>query len=349
LEKDYSDLEIQNYSPSGAIIPRNRQLPILKGVNDYLVRFWYYPKLVKGLRSDIFHIVDHANAYLIGSLDTAKAVVTCHDLMTLKLSRGEIPYGYEDTKGSWFASGAFKYSSAHIPKANKIIAASFSTKSDLVRLLNCKAKGIKVIYYGIDRVFSRMIDRERVSMQRRVVAGRARFVLLNIGSRSAYKNFAGLLHAFRHIVRRYGKEVFLIRIGGVSKKNLGFIEKFNLRPYMRILPWMPPSELTFFYNLADLFVFPSLYEGFGWPPVEAMACGLPVVSSDKGGLKEAVGEAAYIIDPYDANNISSGIIKALEESSLRGALIAKGLERAKRLKWEDAARETNQIYRQILN
>jgi glycosyltransferase involved in cell wall biosynthesis len=116
---------------------------------------------------------------------------------------------------------------------------------------------------------------------------------------------------------------------------------------VRVLGFVPDQTLQILYHLASVFVFPSLYEGFGLPPLEAMACGTPVVTSNASSLPEVVGDAAVLVDPYDARSIAEGIRRVLVDDQLRADLSARGEERARSFSWEQAARRVHQIYRDV--
>lgn len=122
------------------------------------------------------------------------------------------------------------------------------------------------------------------------------------------------------------------------------IKELNLKEDVIFLGYVPTEELPKFYNAADLFVYPSLYAGFGLPPLEAMACGTPVITSNLSSLPEVVGNAGIMINPYDKNQLVKAMYKVLTDKNLRENLIKKGLERAKIFNWEKAARETLRVY-----
>jgi glycosyltransferase involved in cell wall biosynthesis len=117
-----------------------------------------------------------------------------------------------------------------------------------------------------------------------------------------------------------------------------------------IMPgYLPTDELRSLYSYADLFVYPSLYEGFGLPPLEAMVCGAPVITSNSSSFPEVVGDAALQIDPQDPDALADAVKAVLEDESLAAALRARGFDRAKRFSWERAARETLEVYREVGN
>jgi glycosyltransferase involved in cell wall biosynthesis len=125
------------------------------------------------------------------------------------------------------------------------------------------------------------------------------------------------------------------------------VHRHQLHKYVRFLGFVPLETLAVMYRLAGVFVFPSLYEGFGLPPLEAMASGTPVVTSNVSSLPEVAGDAAVLVDPYDANAIADGIYRVLTDTTLRNDLKRRGLERATQFSWESAVRRVREIYAQV--
>ncbi|MBC7249972.1 MAG: glycosyltransferase family 4 protein, partial [Anaerolineae bacterium] len=126
------------------------------------------------------------------------------------------------------------------------------------------------------------------------------------------------------------------------------VEKLGLKDEVEFAGYVPAEELPLWYNAADLFVFPSLYEGFGLPPLEAMACGTPVVSSNAASLPEVVGEAGLLIDPYDVEGLAAAMRRVLTDRELSTQLRERGLRRARQFSWKEAARQTVAVYEQVL-
>jgi len=126
------------------------------------------------------------------------------------------------------------------------------------------------------------------------------------------------------------------------------VQRLELEHYVRFTGYVEEEDLPALYNGADLFVFPSLYEGFGLPVLEAMACGTPVVTSNTSSLPEVAGDAALLVDPYDVEEIATAMRRILEDEALTAELRAKGLARAKEFSWERTARETIAVYEKVL-
>lgn len=172
-----------------------------------------------------------------------------------------------------------------------------------------------------------------------------------VGAEEPRKNIQVLINSFDKLKSKIS-QIKLLKVGTpnylrVREKLLKQIESLNLQKDVIFAGYVPESELAKIYNAVDLFVFPSLYEGFGIPPLEAMACGTPVITSNSSSLPEVVGDAAIIIDPYDANKFAEEMYEVLTEDGLREEMIRKGLDRSKMFSWEKAARKTREIYEQV--
>jgi glycosyltransferase involved in cell wall biosynthesis len=128
-----------------------------------------------------------------------------------------------------------------------------------------------------------------------------------------------------------------------AKEDLELIERLGIKDWIHFTGWVSHDDLPAFYNLADLFVLPSLYEGFGIPLLEAMACGCPVLTSTTGSPPEVVEDAGYLVNPIKVDDIAAGICEVLSNSELRSAMVVKGLERVKDFSWEKCARETLRV------
>ena len=128
-----------------------------------------------------------------------------------------------------------------------------------------------------------------------------------------------------------------------AKEDLELIERLDIKDWIHFTGWISHDDLPAFYNLADLFVLPSLYEGFGIPLLEAMACGCPVLTSTTGSPPEVVEDAGYLVNPIKVDDIAAGICEVLSNSELRSAMVVKGLERVKDFSWEKCARETLRV------
>ena len=212
---------------------------------------------------------------------------------------------------------------------------SEQSKRDILKFFNVPPEKIVVTPNAIDDRFSAPPSEEHV------VNTRERYqlshsYLLYVGNIKPHKNLERLIEAF-HLVRSQGRsELELIIIGDEISKLQSLrraVHRYDIHRYVRFLGYVPDKTLAVLYRLASVFVFPSLYEGFGLPPLEAMASGTPVVTSNVSSLPEVVGDAAVLVDPYSAESIADGILTVLRSTHLRGELSKRGLERVKAFSW----------------
>jgi glycosyltransferase involved in cell wall biosynthesis len=171
--------------------------------------------------------------------------------------------------------------------------------------------------------------------------------LLYVGNIKPHKNLERLIEAF-YLVRAEGRsELELVIIGDEISKLQSLrraVHKHDIHRYVRFLGFVPDKTLAVLYRLASVFVFPSLYEGFGLPPLEAMASGTPVITSNVSSLPEVVGDGALLVDPYSAEAIAAGILMVLRSTHLREDLKRRGLKRAQEYSWARSVQRVREVY-----
>ena len=231
-----------------------------------------------------------------------------------------------------------------VKRAGKIITGSQSTKADIVNFLNVGEEKIEVTWFGVEEIFH-PVDDEKLLFFRKKYGLPERFILF-VGTIEPRKNILNLVRAF-HKLDRDMSLVIAGRKGWLFEEIFKEVERLNLGERIIFLDHIAESDLPLLYNAASVFVYPSLYEGFGFPPLEAMACGVPVITSNKSSLPEIVGEAGILINPEDAGEIREAIITVLDDDSLKREMIRKGLGRAKRFSWKTCAKETLRLYREV--
>jgi glycosyltransferase involved in cell wall biosynthesis len=176
--------------------------------------------------------------------------------------------------------------------------------------------------------------------------------VLYAGNVKPHKNLERLIQAFYMVRRRGLDRLKLVLIGDDISKYAALrraVHQHQLHKYVRFLGYLPEETLAVMYRLAGVFVFPSLYEGFGLPPLEAMASGTPVVTSNVSSLPEVTGDAAVLVDPYDPEAIANGIYRVLNDEMLRRDMRRKGLARARQFSWEASVRRVRDIYDEVGN
>lgn len=230
--------------------------------------------------------------------------------------------------------------------AKVIIAVSDATKRDVVRTLKVPESKVRVVYEAAGPEF-RPLTRDSALQAVRLKYGLPEAFVLYVGTIEPRKNLVRLLQAF-DLLRRQGlRSHALVLVGNRGWKDAGIIanvERLGMEGAVRVLGRVHTQDLVALYNLADVVAFPSLYEGFGLPVIEAMACGTPVVASPNGSLAEIAGTAAEFVDPTHVETIAAGLRSVVSDADRRAQLRAAGLQQAARFSWETAARQTREIY-----
>ena len=316
-------------------------------------RFLTYPQMAKQAKGDVFHILDHSHANLVAALNTEKTVLTCHDLIPYLASLGKIPI-----PGGRMTRYTFPQRIKQMQKCRFIVTISESTKRDLMEYAGIAPEKIAVVYYGVNPTMSPVAKhgdadaRARALRQKLGLPDGAK-VILQVATGTRYKNTPALLQAFSKLQADgdLGQNLYLVRVGSELfddeaelAQNLGVVPRLIFAGRV-----MDDEILADYYRMADVFAFPSLYEGFGWPPLESMACGTPPVASNVASLPEAVGDGGITVDPQDWDGLASGLRRVLTDAAFADDLRAKSLSHAARFSWEKCARETLAVYDEIVS
>jgi glycosyltransferase involved in cell wall biosynthesis len=233
-------------------------------------------------------------------------------------------------------------------KARRIIANSQFTKKTLVEKLRLPADRITPIYWGVDAAFSPDIESGEVERVRHKYHLPPTFAFYPANT-WPHKNHPRLVQALSHLQQKYRSDCKLVLCGQPQWGHnalLAALETHHLQQDVLLLGYVPTADLPALYHAASLLVYPSLFEGFGIPLVEAMSCACPIVCSNVTSLPEVAGDAALLVNPYDAEELADAIQHMLRDRDLRSDLVAKGLVRAGHFSWERAACQTAQVYRQ---
>ena len=282
--------------------------------------------------------VYHSPNFSLNVLGRGKSLMTIHDLNFLVYRKFAI------ASGRWHY--AFKIKE-YAEKADAIIAVSQSTKSEIIKYLKIPEEKIHVIYEGCSQAFQPLPESEKKEKVKEKYNVKGDFILC-VGTLEPRKNLKGLIQAYD---RSRAKEDFLLVLAGGKgwkyKHIFRLIKQLKLEDRVVFTGYVSDSDLPALYNGASVFVYPSFYEGFGLPPLEAMACGIPVIVSHTTSLPEVVGDAGIYVDPFDIEQISFSIDTVLSDTRLCQTLREKGLKRAKLFSWEKTARETLKLYQQL--
>jgi glycosyltransferase involved in cell wall biosynthesis len=295
------------------------------------------PYLLKRHAVDLFH----APHYVLPPLTPCRSIVTIHDCIHLMFPQ------YLPNRLAYAYARASMWAAAH--RADRVLTVSQTSKRDILRFFDIPAEKIDVIYNAIDERFGVDPPEEEVFRIRERYQLSGQFVLY-AGNIKPHKNLERLILAFHRVHQSGLDQVKLLIIGDEISRYATLrraVHRCQLHKHVRFLGFVSDETLAVLYRLASVFVFPSLYEGFGLPPLEAMASGTPVVTSNVSSLPEVVGDAAVLIDPYDYTSIADGIRRVLTDADLRATLKAKGLARAREFSWERSVARIRDIYEEI--
>ncbi|MBU1125705.1 MAG: glycosyltransferase family 4 protein [Candidatus Omnitrophica bacterium] len=247
--------------------------------------------------------------------------------------------------------GAFNYFDKmvrdSIPRAQKIISPSVSTRQDIIEFYNVSPAQIAVIPEGVGREFFINPQEESLCVVREKFSLKRGFILF-VGTVQPRKNVGGLLEAFKALSARFDIDLVIAGEWGWGYEEiLEQAETKELKARVHFLQYVSAEELRCLYNLCEVFVLPSFYEGFGLPVSEAMACGTPTVVANNSSLKEFFSDASIMVEAHEPDSIADGIRRALSDSALRQELINKGLRKAESFSWEETARKTLAVYTEV--
>ncbi|MEK7623917.1 MAG: glycosyltransferase family 1 protein [Patescibacteria group bacterium] len=309
-----------------------------------------FKKIIKQQNVDLMHF-PHWNVPIFYN---DPFVVTVHDLIMWHYPRAEAstlgPVAY------WFKDRVSRLVVKHVVKAAKhIITTSEFTKNDIHQALGVPREKMTVTYqapFERQNLESRIWNLESFPKNSKFQIPNSKFqkkpYVLYVGSAYPHKNLERLLEAWKIIEEKYADSYQLVLVG----KESFFYSQLQATSYklqaITFAGFVPDDELEALYKNATLYIEPSLYEGFGLPPLEAMAHGIPVVSSNRSCLPEVLGEAALYFDPENVEQMAETILRGLEDEDLRFELIQKGREEIKRYSWAKLAEETREIYKKSL-
>lgn len=324
------DLDIYK-SNKEIIIP----LPSFKPLKGLFWRYVLLPKKLKTQELDLAH--DPRGIGIFSSDMPFMKTITIHDLSS-------VLYPSINMRGMWAHR---LFGTKTIKNVDKIITVSVSTKRDVMKYLKAPEEKIKVIYNGKDERFKPLNQNEITAFKKKYNFDFP--FILYLGVLQPRKNIPTLIKAYHKLKKDWvgHKLVIAGERGWQYKEIYETVERLNLQKDVIFTGRIPNDDLPKLYNAADLFAFPSIYEGFGIPPLEAMACGTPVVTSNTSSLPEVVGDAGIMVDPFAIDSLAKAMHEVLTNSWLRECMIKKGLERAKMFSWEKCAKEVLEVYNSV--
>lgn len=290
-------------------------------------------------RVDLFH----APHYVVSPLTPCPFVVTIHDCIHLRFPQ------YLPTRAAHAYARAMMSMAAR--RARKVLTVSEASKKDILHYLHIPASKVEVIHNALDERIAATPSDEDIARVRDRFMLTSPFVLYT-GNIKPHKNLERLIEAYARLRRRGCEDLTLVIIGEEMSKYPGLrrlVHRHQLHQQVRFFGFVPDETLAVLYRLAAVFVFPSLYEGFGLPPLEAMAAGTPVITSNVSSLPEVVGDAAVLIDPTDPDAIADAIQRVLEDEPLRRTLIENGHRRVRAFSWKRSVARIRQVYEESVS
>lgn len=309
----------------------------------WLARIWQRARLplpvelITG-QVELFHATDFVLPF---TMPATRTLLTVHDLSFVRVPEA--------------ASPPLKaYLDAVVPRsvarADHILADSIATKDDLVDVYKTPADKVTVLYSGVDNRFQRVSDRRMLeSMRRKYGLADARYVL-SVGTVQPRKNYSRVIRALAR-VRAAGLDLHYAIAGGqgwLEDEMQITIARTGMADYVHLLGHVADDDLPALYSDARMLLTPSLYEGFGLPVLEAMACGAPVITSNISSLPEVAGDAALLVDPSDVEEISAAMQAVETDASMREQLVQKGYRQAAAFTWQRSAAQLLSVYKRLL-
>lgn len=283
---------------------------------------------------DIVHLPNHHFARF-ALFRKNPYIVTVHDLV-----RFYFPFDPEKLSERI----SLKLDIWNIKRSSHIIAISQHTRNDLMKYMKIPEGRITVIYDGIDREIYRPYDVKLRLLDKPYI--------LYVGSERPRKNLRSLFEAFA-VLKKEFPDLKLLKVGPAgrydeyrrnSEKQLS---RLGIKNDVAFIDYVSEYDLVSYYCSAELLAYPSFYEGFGLPPLEAMSCGCPVVASNASSIPEVVGDAGLLVSPHDIEGLAQAMRRVLADNKLRGDMVKKGLEQSKRFSWEKTAKQTQEVYNRV--
>jgi glycosyltransferase involved in cell wall biosynthesis len=308
----------------------------------WLYRLWYRLRLPLPVqwatgRLDLFHSPDFVLPPVRAGIPT---LLTVHDLSFLH---------YPQTFPEKLVAYLQKVVPWSVERATHVLADSQATKDDLLQMWQVPAAKVTVLYSGVHGRFQPVTAHQHLAaMRRKYHLGAAPYILA-VGTVQPRKNYQMLIQAFAPIAAQYPHQlVFCGGKGWLYAEVLAEVARQGLDGRVHFIGFVDDDDLPSLYSDAALFVFPSLYEGFGLPILEAMACGVPVISSAASSLPEVVGPAGRLLSPHDARKWTATMLSLLADPQKRSHMVGAGFQQARRFTWQRSAKQLLEIYAALL-
>jgi glycosyltransferase involved in cell wall biosynthesis len=316
----------------------NVQIRLMRTPRMGIAHYLWFLFAQTSIDADVYHYPHFDLPFLWKSV---KQIVTIHDLQYVKypdffvgLSRLKSVYTRIATKLA-------------LLRADRVISVSKTTAKDIQRIYKYPESRISVIYEGVDPTFLKHYDSAEIlqTLSRYRIT---RPYFLFVGQQRPHKNLPTLIKSFSKVVANLPNHALVIIGSGYKgyKEPQEMVARLGLQDRVRFIEYVSDEELAHFYSAATSLVYPSLYEGFGLPLLEAMACGTPVITSNVAAMAEIAGENAILVEPTNVDQLAEALLSVATDQRLRSSLIEKGLQHSRKFTWEQAAHQTLEIYRQ---
>lgn len=314
----------------------------------YLDKFILFPQSSEWKAAiawaDLIHVIDQANAVYYSSINLKPHLITCHDMLAIESSLGYYPQNQLSFSGKiyqrWILNSLKHFSS--------FTCVSNFTKDRLIRILGDSTKKVSIIHNGLNYSYRVLADKSEAQKK----FSHLMPFILHVGGNQWYKNRIGVLKVFNYIHKEIPelRELKLVMVGKPFTQDMvSFVRENGLTEAVISMVSVPNQELEELYNCAEVFLFPSLVEGFGWPVIEAQACGCPVVCSHAGPLPEVAGEGALTADPMDEAGLAACIRQVICDVNVRNQLVEKGRLNVQNFTTEKMISSFAALYQDILS
>ncbi len=310
--------------------------PLPRGM--LLRRVLHYPVWARNQQGEVNHVLDHSYGHLLFGIDPERTIVTVHDIAPLLFPGRRLGLSGLAWRLAWRGT----------LRAARLIAVSGFTRRTLLERFRLPPESIVAIHEAVGSHFRILSDAELDDARTHLEVPEGP-ILLHVGNTQPRKNLEGVIRALS-LLRSRGLDVTLVQAGGtLTEEQWRLVESCQLERHVLALGPVSEPALVGLYNMADVLVFPSFYEGFGFPVLEAMACGTPVVAGEAASLPEVVGDAGLLVDPRRPEDISQAVAYVLTDASLAAEFRHRGLERARQFAWSRTAEQTADVYKALVD
>lgn len=342
-QKEFTNFEINKFVPKIKLIYK-----IMPKIWAHrFSRYVSYSNLIKKLPYyDVTHVIDHSYAHLVNNIKSKVKILTVHDLIPLVFEgKNQLDLYNLDKKNKSKKKYLFRYSIKFFKYYDKVIAVSQNTKKDILRFTDCPESKINVLHLNIpkDNFNSKLVDKDQICKKFNIPLKPKKILISGDGF---YKNHITSLRVFESLLEKKF-DICLVWIG--HKGELKNIKNFKCTDKIYKIPFINKSDLPSIYKICEVLLFPSLYEGMGILPIEAMKTGIPIVTSNTSSIPEIVGDVGIKCDPKDVNEISQKIIHLLSDEKYYNQKVKDGLERAKLFDYDNMHKQIINIYKEELS